>query len=212
MAELKLGRVILTNEPARVQALRVNGQPTAFDMVLGRDFLICHHAVIDCAGRRLYLRREPLAREPAGQLATVFQRRGLAAVEMTGREPLALTCVAKLNGRDVELLVDTGARWSCLDTETARRLELRADPSANQITGAAAAGRRSFGVTKVKSCTMGGRELRNLNFAVLELADWGLGTNGNALRNVGGILGGNELIAGGAIIDCGQLKLWLRVQ
>ena len=208
--ELKLGLVLLPNEPAVVQDLRVNGQPTAFDMVLGCDFLIRHHAVIDCAGRRLYLRREALASEPTNELAAALQRWGYIAAKMTRRDPLALTCAAKLNGRDVELLVDTGAMWSCLDTETARTLELRIFPSANQITGAAAAGKRGVGVTRVKSFEMGGRETADVNFAVLALADWGLGTNGQVLSRVGGILGGDELAAGAAVIDCGQLKLWRR--
>ncbi len=208
--ELKLGRVTLPNEPVMVQDLRVNGQPTSFDLVLGCDFLIRHHAVIDCAGRRLYLRRKALASEPMIELATALQRRGFVAVKMTRRVPLALTCAAKLNGRDVELLVDTGAMWSCLDTETARALELRVFPSANQITGAAAAGKRGFGVTRVKTFEIGGWEKADVNFAVLALADWGLGTNGQILSGMGGILGGDELAASATVIDCGQLKLWLR--
>jgi hypothetical protein len=129
---------------------------------------------------------------------------------MTRRDPLALTCIAILNDRGVELLVDTGAMWSCLDTTTARALKLRTDPSANKITGPAAAGKREFGVTTIKRCEIGGRETRNVNFAVLELADWGLGGHGDALRSVGGILGGGELATGAAIIDCGRLQLWLR--
>lgn len=208
--ELKLGRVTLPNEPAMMQDLRVNGQPTSFDLVLGCAFLIRHHAVIDCAGRRLYLRREALASKPMIELTAALQGPGFVATTMTRRDPLALTCATKLNGRDVELLVDTGAMWSCLDTETARALELRVFPSANQITGAAAAGKRRVGVTRVKSFEMGGRETADVNFAVLELADWGLGTNGQVLNRVGGILGGDELTASAAVIDCGQLKLWRR--
>ena len=208
--ELELGRVTLTNEPTVVQDLRVNGQPTAFDLVLGCDFLIRHHAVIDCAGRRLYLRREALASEPMSELETALRGRGFVGLEMTRHDPLALTCEAKLNGRDVELLVDTGAMWSCLDTETARALELRTDPSANQITGAAAAGKRGFSVTRVKRFEIGGWKRTNVNLAVLALADWGLGTNGQILSGVGGILGGDELMANAAVIDCGQLKFWLR--
>jgi len=212
MNDLKLGRVTLTNEPARVQDLRVNGQPTAFEVVLGCDFLIRHHAVIDCAGRRLYLRREALPRELASELAATLQRRGLVAASMTQRNPPALTCVAKFNGRPVELLVDTAAMWSCLDTETARALELRVLPSVNRISGAAAAGKRGAGVARVKTFEMGGGQTVGVNFAVLELADWGLGTNGRVLNCIGGIWGGDQLLAEAAVIDCSQLKLWRRRQ
>lgn len=208
--ELKLGHVTLTNEPAVVQDLRVNGQLTAFDLVLGCDFLIRHHAVIDCAGRRLYLRREALANEPKGELEAELRGRGFIVSEMKRYDPLALTCAAKLNGHDVELLVDTAAMWSCLDTETARVLALRTSPSANQISGAAAAGKRGFGVTKVESFAIGRWQRADVPLAVLALADWGLGTNGQILGEVGGILGGDVMLANAAVIDCGQLKLWLR--
>jgi len=208
--ELNLGRVTLTNEPTVVRDLRVNGQPTAFDLVLGCDFLIRHHAVIDCAGRRLYLRREALANEPMSELAAWLRGRGFVALELKQHNPLALTCAAKLNGRDVAMLMDTGAMWSCLDKETARALELRVDPSANQITGAAAAGKRGFGVTCVARFEIGGWKRVDVNFAVLGLADWGLGPRGQLLNDVGGILGGDQLLANAAVIDCGQLRLWLR--
>jgi predicted aspartyl protease len=208
--ELTLGHVTLTNEPTVVRDLRVNGQPTAFDLVLGCDFLIRHHAVIDCAGRRLYLRREALANEPLSELAALLRGRGFVALDMKRHNPLALTCAAKLNGRDVAMLVDTGAMWSCLDPENARELELRVDPSANQITGIAAAGKRAFGVTRVKRFEIGEWRRADVNLAVLALADWGLGPNGQLLNGVAGILGGDQLLANAAVIDCGQLKLWLR--
>ena len=210
LGELQLGRVTLTNEPTVVRDLRVNGQPTAFDLVLGCDFLIRHHAVIDCAGRRLYLRREALANESMNELAALLRGRGCVPLDMKRHDPLALTCAAKLNGSDVAMLVDTGAMWSCLDAETARELELRVGLSANQITGAAAAGKRAFGVTRVERFEIGGWKRADVNLAVLALADWGLGPNGQLLNCIGGILGGDQLLANAAVIDCGQLKLWLR--
>lgn len=207
--ELKLGAVTFTNEPTVVRDLRINGQPTAFDLVLGCDFLLRHHAVIDCAGRRLYLRREAVADESKNDLAASLRGRGCVALDLKQHDPLALSCPAQLNGRDVALLVDTGAMWSCLDTETARALELRVAPSANQITGAVA-GKRGFGVTRVARFEIGGWQRADVNLAVLALADWGLGPSGQRLKGVGGILGGDQLLANAAVIDCGQLKLWLR--
>jgi predicted aspartyl protease len=210
LGELKLGAVTLTNEPTAVRDLRVKGQPTAFDLVLGCDFLLRHHAVIDCLGRRLYLRWEALAGESKTELAASLRGRAFVALDLKRHNPLALTCPARLNGRDVELLVDTGAMWSCLDTEIARALGLRVEPSANQITGAAAVGKRALGVTRVEHFEIGGWKRADVNLAVLALADWGLGPNGQLLEGVGGILGGDQLLANAAVIDCGQLKLWLR--
>jgi hypothetical protein len=47
-------------------------------------------------------------------------------------------------------------------------------------------------------------------FAVLALGDWGLGASGKLFPEVQGILGGVELKAGAALVDCGRRKLWLR--
>ena len=207
--ELRLGRVTLTNEPVRAQDLRMNGQPASFDLVLGCDFLIRHHAVIDCAGRRLYLRPEPLANGARKALAAALHRRGGGGgARLTRRAPLALTCAAKLNGGDVELLVDTGAMWSCLDSQVTQALGLRVAASPNQMSGATTARKREFGVTRVTAFELGGRKTAHVNFAVLDLADWGLGLDGQILGSVGGILGGDELAASRAVIDCDQLQLW----
>jgi hypothetical protein len=123
---------------------------------------------------------------------------------------VALTCPARLNGEPVELLVDTGAVWSCLDTGVAKSLGVKLLPTPRQITGAGATGKRGFAVARIDSIQVGGVEMRNQNFAAMHLGDWGLAASGGALAEVGGILGGPELAAWNAIIDCHGLKLWLK--
>jgi predicted aspartyl protease len=208
--QLTLGRVELTNEAVRTLDLRVNGQPTSYDVVLGADFLRRHHAVIDCAGLRLYLRRAELPSAARRQLELALRDAGWAEIEMQQREPLALTCAAQVNGRPVELLVDSGAAWSCLDAKVAESVGLRARPSVNQMKGPAAAGQRNFAVTELKSWQLGDQPMRPTSMAVFGLAAWGLGPDGNLFREVGGILGGATLFRTQAVIDCGGLKLWVR--
>jgi hypothetical protein len=43
----------------------------------------------------------------------------------------------------------------------------------------------------------------------MDLSDWGLAAPGKGLGEVQGILGGTELAASRAIIDCYGLKLWI---
>lgn len=208
--QLTLGRVVLTNETVQVQDLRVNGQPTSYDVVLGADFLLRHHAVIDVAGRRLYLRRTELTATERAQWEQAVSNAGLVKAELRKRDPLALTCVTHINQNPTELLVDTGAAWSCLDKKVAASMNLRALPTLNRITGPAASGQRNFAVADVKSWRLDGQAMRETSMAVFSLVQWGLGPDGKLFSDVGGILGGADLFATQAVIDCGGLKLWWR--
>lgn len=210
ISQLTLGRVVLTNETVQVQDMRVNGQPTSYDVVLGCDFLVRHNAVIDVAGRRLYLRRAQLTEAERKQLELALRKADWIAVEMKRRAPLALTCTAQVNGYATELLVDSGAAWNCLDVKVAEAMKLRSAPTLNRITGPAATGQRNFAVADLTSWQLGGQPMRETSMAVFSLAEWGLGPDGKLFSDVGGILGGSEFFTKRAMIDCGGLKLWWR--
>jgi predicted aspartyl protease len=211
IGNLDLARVAFTNQPALVQEMVFNGQRAPFDVVVGCDFLIRNCAVIDCSNRRLYTRHEPPSKEQQAELENALRQSGFLPVDLKRTiNPLALTCPARLNGEPVELLVDTGAVWSCLDTDLAKSLGVKLLPTPRQITGAGTTGKRGFEVARLDSVQLGGVEVRNQNFAALHLGDWGLAASGGALAEVGGILGGPELAAWNAIIDCHGLKMWLK--
>lgn len=210
IAALELGWVVLTNQPVVVQDMRINGRPAPYDVVLGCDFLIRHHAVMDCANNRLYLRRTLPSPWQTEELEHRLRGAGWIEIDLKLHEPPALTCEMRIKDQPITFLVDSGAVWSCLDTKTAQTLDLHVTPSPNRIRGAGAAGERELSVAKLKRVRIGDREIRHISVAVFSLTDWGLGPDGKVLKNVGGILGGRELAAAGALIDCRRLKLWLR--
>jgi predicted aspartyl protease len=207
---LELGGVLLTNRSVVTQDIRINGQPASFDVVLGCDFLLAHHAVLDCANRRLYLRRTALTQDEAVLLEKPLSDSSRVSAQMKLRNPPTITVAAQLNGHDTELLVDSGAMWSCLDTKVAREFNLRLSPSPNQISGAVTADEKSFLVTTVRELTVAERKIKDVNLAVLSLEAWGFGPDGKLFSEVSGILGGAELIANGAVLDFSAKKLWLR--
>jgi len=209
MDNLKLGRVEFTSQPALVQNLVLNGQRAPFDVVLGCDFLMRNFAVIDCLNRRLYVRRARLAEQPQEDFEEALRRDGYVAVKLERKTPLALTCAARVNGAPVEMLVDTAAVWSCLDARQTGRLGLKPLPSPGKIIGVGATGRRVVAVAEVKSLLLGDVAIKRVNFGLLDLSDWGLAAAGKDLSEVQGILGGGELGASSAVIDCHALKLWI---
>ena len=207
---LKLGRVAFVNQPALAPASFTDSSGDTFDVVLGCDFLLRHFAVIGCAARRLYTRRAATSSEDQKIFADALRRAGFQEIALTCKRPLALTCAVRVNGQPLEMLVDTGAVWSCLDARQCERLGVKALPSPARITGAGKTGTRPVSVAEAKSFRLGEVELRNANLALFDLSDWGFAAPGKALSEVQGILGGEILAATGAVIDCHTMKLWLK--
>lgn len=210
IARLRLGAVLLTNTPVRVANLQVNDRPTAYDVVLGADFLLRHHAVLDCGASRLYLRRNPLTQSEREQLERDLMARGWVSVALQRRTPPTWSVVTQINEQPMTLLLDNGATWSCLDLDAARRANLRPQPSLHQIAGPAATGSRNFSVAPVRNWRWGEHAVSPRSVAVLPLQEWGLGPQGKLFPDVGGILGGAELLAARTVIDCDGNKLWIR--
>lgn len=209
---LQLGRVALTNVPVKTQDLRVNGQRTPYDVVLGCDFLWSNHAVLDCASARLYLRPTEPAADSAARMQAALTNLGYAAVPLQQQQPPALTVKGTLPGEKIELLVDSGARWSCLDASSAQRLKLKPAPAYGRMSGPGAKQARGFAVVEIESLRLGAVPIRPGAFAVLELTDWGLGNQGTVFPQVDGLLGAAELAKSRAVIDCGAATLWLPVR
>ena len=210
IAQLTLGDITLTNQPALVQDIRYDGQTAPFDIVLGVDFLRRHAAIIDCGKRRLYLPSQSadLTTQPA--IVSILHQAGFTSLELASKHPPALTCGARVNGQPVELLVDSGAALSCLDTRQIERLGLKPKPTLRTIVGADNVGKRAIIAAQAHRFTLGDTTMRDVKFAVLDLKDWGLAAPGESLGEVHGILGGGELATLNAVIDCGSLKLWLK--
>ncbi len=207
---LELGSVLLTNQSVVTQDIRIAGEPASFDVVIGCDFLLAHHAILDCANRRLYLRRTAPTIDEAASLKKLLSDSSRVSAEMKLRSPPAMTIVANLNGHDAEFLVDSGAIWSCLDAKIAHEFNLRLSPSPNQIIGAVAADKKSFHIATVRKFAVSEKTIQDVSLAVLSLEPWGFGPDGKLLNDVSGILGGAEFIANGAMIDFSSRKLWLR--
>lgn len=207
---LKLGRVAFTNQPARAEKVFFNGQRAAFDLVLGLDFLRRNFAVLDCGQRRLFTRRTALPEEAQSDFEAALRRAGFRELEVRLKTPPALTIAARVNGEPLEMLLDSGAVWSCVDERQCARLKLKPLPSAARIAGAGATGLRNVAAADVKSLQLGEVVLKDTTVALFDLADWGFAAPDKALSEVQGILGGDLLATTSAVIDCHRLKLWLK--
>lgn len=207
---LELNTVLLTNEPVVVQDMRVNGQPASFDLVLGCDFLLSHHAILDYSTHRLFLRRSVPTSAEILAFEKVFSGTHYTPAQLKVFDPPAITVNASLNSHTNQLLVDSGAMFSCLDITIAKQINLRFTASPNQISSAVSSDRKNFGVSTIEKVRIGEHLIRDVNIAVLSLADWGFGPDGKLFKEVTGVLGGSELLSMHAVIDFNSQKLWMR--
>jgi hypothetical protein len=150
-----------------------------------------------------------LSNEAQCQLEGALRRAGFREIELRLKTPPALTLAARMNGEPLEMLLDSGAVWSCVDERQGARLKLKPLPSAARISGTGGAGWRSVAAAEVRLLQLGETDLRNQTLALFDLADWGFAAPDQVLGAVQGILGGDLLAANRAVIDCHRLKLWL---
>lgn len=208
VGELRLGNVVLSNQPIAVLDLRAENEPTSYDVVLGLDFLLRHAALLDCGAGRLFLKRGET--QSAGRLyETNLVAAGWQAVHLNQLQPPALVCPVDLAGSRLMWLVDSGAVWSCLDSAEALRLGIASAPSLSRIHGPAATA-RTVAVAELRGWKIGTFLQPDASVAVLNLASLGMGKEGKLFPQITGILGGAELLSRRAIIDFGTRKLWLK--
>ena len=173
------------------------GEPMNVDGFFGADLLTACHAIVDLKNFRLYL-QAPGAR-PRAVLGPGLQNAGLVEVpiERTGQRFLVR---GEINGQAGTLLLDTGANLTSINAAQAGRLGLSGQSS------------------RVRSRDVGGRE-RDARYARLDrlrLGAWEKRAFGVSLETFPagasgllGLLGVDVLSPHGAIIDCGQGRLYL---
>jgi len=221
MDKLMLGRAQFLNQPARVMNLRMDFISVEFDGVLGPDFFFRNYCLIDCAGRRLYVRSSKPSDDATSAIATTLRRSGFTDVPMGLK--YGVTVDAKVNDESVKLLVDTGSVFSVLDSALAKRIGLTAvkhDEAAvgslmpkewsARVVGVGKIGAHKMWVTKLKTLQVGSLQSTNVHLGVVDLTSWHLAEPGGESEEVQGVLGREMLRALGALIDYHSHKLWLR--
>lgn len=220
MSNLQVGPAQLFNQPAQVEKLDMDFVRLAHDGILGLDFFFRNFCLIDCHGRKLYLR----AKQPSEQLSSAFQeslhRSGFIDVPLQGMGLIAIE--SKINGENVRLLVDTGDSISVLDQQLAARLHLRSvksDEPANgslsrpevkgNLVGFNQIGTHDTRIALLDSFQIGEKEWKNLSYGVTNLKAWKLLDEADPKKGLQGIFGQELLAANGALIDFANRKLWL---
>jgi len=220
---LLIGRAQFINQPALVRELKMDNKTVDFQGILGLDFLFRNFCLIDCGGRRIYLRGSRPSEQQAGALQESLRRSGFAEVSMQPLLKDGLSVAAQVNDQPVTLLVDTGGIFSFLDDTQVKRLGLRTvkqeqpatgtfirqDASAFAV-GVGKIGTHTMRVTTLNSLQLGTLKWNNVYVGVVDLKSWSMAKAGTPHEGVQGLLGFEFLAEHGVVIDVAGRKLWFR--
>ncbi len=196
---------------------RPGHESTPFDGIIGADVLQTFSFIVDCNGLRLYARPDATTARTGNQttsnvssaLGGALHHRGYAEVPMKRQSISDFEIMANVNGHRALWLVDTGAAITLLDTVLSRRAGIKLNRT-NFTVGGAGGGRRRIDIGIVENLKLSSMQVRSAVIAVSDIS-----ANNAALQEQGkppidGYLGADFLRERGAVIDCAQMRLYLR--
>lgn len=180
-----------------------------FDGIIGADVLQSFGFIIDCQGLRLYARKDGPGKANSSRLASFLEGERFTEVPMHRLSISDFEVVANVNGRRALWLVDTGAAVTLLDSAISRKAGIKVNRT-NLSVGGAGGGLKRIDIGVVENLRLSSLRVRS---AVIAISD--ISTNNEALQEGGkppidGYLGADFLREKNAVIDCGQMRLFLR--
>lgn len=218
--EMKLGTAKFPNQPAHVTALgHVATNPYEMstiayeDCLVGCDFLLRHHCLLDVGGLKLYVRADKPTTDLRAVLESGLRRSGYHETALIPTGALVELCPARVNGIAIKLLVDSGGVFTLLDDHRGRQsplAKLRVSNTELRHQGTGKLGGTPIYVAEPESFELDGIEmsLRKIRLGVADLIRFNIGRYGSELQNTDGILGAEVLAIIGSLVDLENRRLW----
>jgi hypothetical protein len=218
--EMKLGTARFPNQPANVTALghlatsRYEISTIAYeDCLIGCDFLLRHHCLLDTAHLKLYVRADKPSTDMRAVLESSLRRSGYHETVLIPTRGLVELCPARVNGVAIRLLVDSGSVFTLLDDHKGQQsplAKLRVSNTDTLNQGVGKRGGTPIYVAEPESFDLDGIEisLRKIRLGVTDLISFNIGGYGSGLQNVDGILGADVLAVSGGLVDLENRRLW----
>jgi predicted aspartyl protease len=185
-----------------------DGEASPIDGIIGADVLEQAGGIIDVAAGTLYLTGSApptaggaAARSPEEVLA------GHIVVPLEADEQGHFLAGAKVNGRDIRFVVDSGADTIVFNEQLAA--DLKVDLTRGNGTAQGADGKPfALATGKIASIELpGGIRVENQSFPFLNLAGFKRSTVGGEPAKVDGMLGQGFIMAARMIMDCGERRM-----
>src|SRR5216110_3894526 len=163
------------------------------------------------------LRAQP--QQTSGTLAGFLSKQGLASAKLERRFGNHLFVPVSINNRRGALMIDTGSPNTIIDVNSVNTFGLTVEKTDSNVGGLFGRSWERFGSSKLKTLAMGNCTVTNVPVAIADFSDFNRDRGGpatgshiadsKALAHINGLLGANEMIKFGMIIDCTRQMLYV---
>lgn len=180
-----------------------------FDGIIGLDVLRTYQFAIDYRGQRLFVRLDDPKNASRSNLGTVLRRQGYVEIPLSRIVYSDFEFRAKINDAEFVMLLDTGAAVTLLDRKQARAAGLRLENTDVSIGGAGGV-RQRLQLAQAQSFRAGNFRTGAFQVGVSDLTTLNAQFAQAGRPALGGYLGSDFLRAKNAVIDCANMRLYLR--
>ena len=159
------------------------------------------------------------AQQSSGTLAGFLAKQGLGGAKLERRVGNHLFVPVSINNRRAALMIDTGSPNTVIDANSVNTFGLTVDKTDSNVGGLFGRTWERFGTSKVQSIVMGNCTVTNVPVAIADFSTFNRDLSGPAtgshisgsksLAHINGLLGANEMLKFGMIIDCTRQMLYV---
>jgi predicted aspartyl protease len=159
------------------------------------------------------------SQQSSGTLTAFLSKQGLAAAKLERRFGNHLFVPVSINNRRAALMIDTGSPMTVIDRNSVNTFGLAVEKTGSSVGGLFGRSWERFGTSKAKAIAMGNCTLTNVPVAIADFSDFNRNRSGpatgshiadsKALAHINGLLGANEMVKFGMIVDCTRQMLYV---
>ncbi len=159
------------------------------------------------------------SQQSSGTLAGFLVKQGLGSAKLERRVGNHLFVPVFINNHRAALMIDTGSPNTVIDANSVNTFGLTVEKTDSNVGGLFGRSWERFGASKVKSIAMGNCTVTNVPVAIADFSTFNRDTSGpatgshiadsKALAHINGLLGTNEMVKFGMIIDCTRQMLYV---
>ena len=159
------------------------------------------------------------SQQNTGTLAGFLAKQGFGGAKLERRVGNHLFVPVSINNRRAALMIDTGSPNTVIDVNSVITFGLTVEKTDSNVGGLFGRSWERFGTSKVKSIAMGNCTVTNVPVAIADFSTFNRDRSGpatgshisdsKALAHINGLLGANEMVKFGMIIDCTRQMLYV---
>jgi predicted aspartyl protease len=159
------------------------------------------------------------SQQGSGTLTGFLSRQGLGGAKLERRFGNLLLVPVSINKQRAALMIDTGSPNTVIDANSVSTFGLTVEKTDSNVGGLFGQSWERFGASKVKTIAMGNCTVTNVPVAIADFSgfnrDRGVPATGSHIADskfqahINGVLGANEMVKFGMIIDCTRQMLYV---